>query len=145
MIERKQSVRCAVLVVLFVLSGAGSFLADGASGQTAGRDRQFIARQRDYQKRARRLMGELLHGVLQRHLKQLKENKMDGLPLYNDLKEMQKRSTALIGNEMKEAVGGRAWFTSLPTPVRDAVRSRGKTVTPKGYEELLRRYFGDQE
>ena len=41
--------------------------------------------------------------------------------------------------------GGRAWFTSLPEAIRGAVRSRGKTVTPKGYEELLRRYFEDPE
>ena len=104
MIKRKQSVRCVVLVAVFVLSGALSFLVEGASGQTAGRNKQFIARQRDYQKRARRLMQELLQGVLQMHLKQLEENKMSNLPLYNDLKDMQKRSTALIGNEMKEAV-----------------------------------------
>ena len=40
---------------------------------------------------------------------------------------------------------GRSWFTSLPDAIRDAVRSRGKTVTPKGYEELLRRYFEDKD
>ena len=40
---------------------------------------------------------------------------------------------------------GRAWFTSLPEAIRGAVRSRGKTLTPKGYEELLRRYFEDQK
>ncbi len=42
-------------------------------------------------------------------------------------------------------IAGRAWFTSLPEGIRSAVRSRGKTVTPKGYEELLRRYFEDQD
>ncbi len=44
-----------------------------------------------------------------------------------------------------KSLAGRAWFTSLPEAVRAAVRSRGKTVTPKGYEELLRRYFEDQD
>ena len=39
----------------------------------------------------------------------------------------------------------RAWFASLPEAVREAVKSRGKTIMPKGYEELLRRYFEDQE
>ncbi len=104
MIKRKQSVRCAVLVVVFVLSGVLSFMGEDASGQSSKRDRQFIARQRDYQKRARRLMQELLKGVLQMHLKQLEENKMSKLPLYNDLKLMQKRSASLIDKEMKEAV-----------------------------------------
>ena len=40
--------------------------------------------------------------------------------------------------------GARAWFTSLPKAVRDAVRSQGKRSMPKGYEELLRRYFEDR-
>jgi hypothetical protein len=40
--------------------------------------------------------------------------------------------------------GARAWFTSLPQAVRDAVRSQGKRTMPKGYEELLRRYFEDR-
>jgi hypothetical protein len=39
---------------------------------------------------------------------------------------------------------GRAWFTSLPEAIRSAVKSRGKKAAPKGYEELLRRYFEDQ-
>ena len=44
-----------------------------------------------------------------------------------------------------KTAAGRSWFTSLPKAVRGAVKSRGKTVTPKGYEELLRRYFEDRE
>jgi len=41
--------------------------------------------------------------------------------------------------------GSRAWFTSLPAGVREAVKSRGKVTMPKGFEELLRRYFEDRE
>ena len=40
---------------------------------------------------------------------------------------------------------GRAWFTTLPAAVRDAVSSGTKTTMPKGYEELLRRYFEDRQ
>jgi len=44
-----------------------------------------------------------------------------------------------------KATGGRVWFTSLPEGIREAVKSRGKTSIPKGFEELLRRYFEDRE
>ena len=49
--------------------------------------------------------------------------------------------------EIKEARrrDRRAWFASLPEAVREAVKSRGKSTLPKGYEEVLKRYFEDQE
>jgi len=123
------------LIVVFVLSGVLSFLAEGASGQTAARDKQLIARQRDYQKRARRLMQELLQGVLQRHLKQLEENKMGNLQIYNDLKDMQKRSTALAGTQMKEAVA----LLSEAYLLKDSARAdKYKQAQTKMHQILLR-------
>jgi len=49
-----------------------------------------------------------------------------------------------IGLQAAKPTRGRAWFTSLPQGVRDSVKSRGKATMPKGYEELLRRYFEDR-
>jgi len=72
----------------------------------------------------------------------------DGTGDFEDIKDGQSEAgsnTADVKRGDGKSITGRAWFTSLPDAVRAAVRSRGKTVTPKGYEELLRRYFEDQE
>ena len=52
-------------------------------------------------------MTELLQGVLRTQLQRLEENQMVKLPLYDDLKDMQKRSSELVNSEMAEAVLGR--------------------------------------
>ncbi|NQT20506.1 MAG: hypothetical protein HQ592_12425, partial [Planctomycetes bacterium] len=69
------------------------------------------------------------------HLKQLEENKMGNLPLYNDLKDMQKRSTALIGNEMKEAVALLSKAYELQGPERTKTYKEAQT---KMHQILLR-------
>lgn len=45
----------------------------------------------------------------------------------------------------KGAKPRRGWFTTLPEAVREADKSRNKIRLPRGYEELLRRYFEDQD
>ena len=141
MTRPKRSVRCVVLAVVFVLSGVLSFLAEGASGQPVGRNARFIARQRDYQKRARRLMQELLKGVLQMHLKQLEENKMSKLALYTDLKEMQKRSTVLIDRHMNKAVA----LLSKAYDLQGAERAEVYKAAQEKMHEILRQILRERE
>ena len=49
--------------------------------------------------------------------------------------------------EAKQAgrMENRSWLASLPEAIREAVKSRDKASLPKGFEELLRRYFEDQD
>jgi len=73
-------------------------------------------------------------------------DRQQGTGDYAEIQEGQSEagSNAADAKRGDGKASGRAWFTSLPEAIRGAVRSRGKTVTPKGYEELLRRYFEDQ-
>jgi len=74
--------------------------------------------------------------------------RQNGTGEFTDIKEGQSEAGSNASDVKRgdgKSIVGRAWFTSLPEAIRAAVRSRGKTVTPKGYEELLRRYFEDQD
>ena len=75
-------------------------------------------------------------------------DRQDGTGEFAEIKPGESEAGSDVADAKRgdgKTAAGRAWFTSLPDAVRDAVRSRGKTTTPKGYEELLRRYFGDQD
>ena len=74
--------------------------------------------------------------------------RLQGSGEYRGIREGESVGAGDAGDStLKTARGGdrRAWFTSLPEAIRQAVKSRSKTVMPKGYEEVLRRYFEDQE
>ena len=101
MTMRRQPMWCAALVVLTVLAALVQF-APGQAGTNG--DTQILDRQRGYQARARRLMQELLEGVLRTQMKQLEENQMVNLPLYGHLKEMKARSADLVRKRMTAAV-----------------------------------------
>jgi len=73
--------------------------------------------------------------------------RLQGIGEYKESMEGQSvggQNTADGRRDSTRMARGRAWFTALPMVVRDAVRSSGKTAAPKGYEELLRRYFEDR-
>ena len=74
--------------------------------------------------------------------------RLQGIGEYKESMEGQSVGGENAGDAKLEgtrSARGRAWFTALPEVVRDAVRSSGKTTVPKGYEELLRRYFEDRK
>jgi len=74
--------------------------------------------------------------------------RQDGTGEFAEIKEGESEAGEKVADVKRgdgKTAAGRAWFASLPEAIRGAVRSRGKTVTPKGYEELLRRYFEDRE
>ena len=91
---RKRTCRYAA-AVLAVACAAAALPAEDAG---------IIAGQRSQQQRARRLLRELLTQVLDARLRQLEENAMTALPLYNDLAAMRRRSDELIRKEMTDAV-----------------------------------------
>ena len=75
--------------------------------------------------------------------------RQDGAGEYQALKE---GAGSVPGANVKDATlakkngkRSRGWFTTLPEAVREAVKSRNKARLPRGYEELLRRYFEDQD
>jgi len=76
----------------------------------------------------------------------LSENmpRQDGTGDYQETKEGESVGAEDAGDaQQKRTRSGRAWFASLPQAIRTAVKSRGKKTLPKGYEELLKRYFQD--
>ena len=72
--------------------------------------------------------------------------RQEGTGEYQETKEGDSTSADDAGDvKLKTSRGDRAWFTSLPQAIRSAVKARGKRALPKGYEELLKRYFQDQD
>ncbi|MCR9118809.1 MAG: hypothetical protein NXI22_17880, partial [bacterium] len=56
------------------------------------------------QEKARSLARELLSGVLDIQLRQLRENGMQGLPIYRDIESMRANIDDIAGEEMREVV-----------------------------------------
>ena len=104
---------CGTLLAAMMLPAVLPGLSGSAFGQTdrlaisaqaTRQESRIIARQHQYQQRARRLMGELLRGVLKTQLKQLKENQMEDVALYRDLVAIQRTADELVRDHMAAAV-----------------------------------------
>jgi hypothetical protein len=145
--KRKRSAACVTLLacLLFATLSAPVGAAD------AERDAEAILRQRDSQGRARRLMGELLDGVLQSHMRQLEENGLSHVPLYKDLTALRGRTEELVKKEMTEAVellskaaaAGKDERTGLYKAAQDKMHEILLRVLAERERLRLRRQLGD--
>lgn len=96
-----------------------------AVAQTKPSD-SFQHRQRD-QERARAMAMELVSGVLDVQLRQLEENQLEKLPIYNDIKSMRANLDQLVDREMQDVVQLLVQGQRAPAKERDRIAQDART------------------
>ncbi len=90
-----------------VLTAASLLAAEAGAGRTAGtepRSVDALRNKQEAQQRARGMAKELISGILDIQLKQLKENGLDKLPIYAEIVSMRKNIDKLVEAEMLDVV-----------------------------------------
>ena len=67
-------------------------------------ERDALRQKQRRQEKARSLATDLVSGVLDIQLQQLKENQLEHLPIYSEIKSMRGNLDELVGDEMQEVV-----------------------------------------
>ena len=88
-----------MILVCVMASQASTWVTPVVAAEADG----YQSKQRA-QEKARQLARELVSGVLDIQLRQLKENNLDKLPIYDEIRSMQKNIDKLVADEMAVVV-----------------------------------------